>query len=109
LVNESKAETDVPECVEELFAQRRRWLNGGLATTIYYLMNVSRLYHSAHGWWQLGLYRVQAAVCLSTYCVYSDASYSYSRTQYNLVSLIFSFFALANVWLWFKRAARRII
>jgi cellulose synthase/poly-beta-1,6-N-acetylglucosamine synthase-like glycosyltransferase len=63
-VKDSKAETDVPECVAELIAQRRRWLNGGLATGIYALTNLTRLHHSAHGWRQLGLYHVQAVVCL---------------------------------------------
>jgi len=75
-VKDSKAETDVPESAAELLAQRRRWLNGALATNVYALTNFPKLYRSAHGWGQLALYHIQAVVCLIPY---SDASYSYVR------------------------------
>ncbi|CAA7262411.1 unnamed protein product [Cyclocybe aegerita] len=78
-VKDSKAETDVPECTAELLSQRRRWLNGALAANVYALANFHRLYRSKHGWRQLVLYQVQAI--------------------YNALSLVFSWFTLANVWL----------
>jgi len=81
-VKDSKAETDVPECAAELIGQRRRWLNGALAANIYALTNFSRLYRSTHGRGQLALYHIQAV--------------------YNIVSLIFAWFSLANVWLAFS-------
>lgn len=47
-VKASKAETDVPENAPELISQRRRWLNGSLAATMYSLMHFSRVYKSGH-------------------------------------------------------------
>ncbi|CAA7263632.1 unnamed protein product [Cyclocybe aegerita] len=78
-VRASKAETDVPETSAELLGQRRRWLNGSFATHIYALANFRRLYRTAHGPGQLMLYHAQAI--------------------YNIVSMAFSWFALANVWI----------
>ncbi|KAJ3515158.1 hypothetical protein NLJ89_g1936 [Agrocybe chaxingu] len=78
-IRASKAETDVPDTSAELLGQRRRWLNGSFATYVYTLANFRRLYRTAHGPGQLMLYHAQAI--------------------YNIVSMSFSWFALANVWI----------
>jgi len=81
-VKPSKAETDVPEQAAELIGQRRRWLNGSFAASVYALVNFYRLYQSGHGVIRLTLFHVQAL--------------------YNAFSLFFSWFALANLWLTFS-------
>ncbi|KAJ7770930.1 glycosyltransferase family 2 protein [Mycena maculata] len=81
-VKPSKAETDVPESAAELIGQRRRWLNGSFAASVYALVNFFRLYQSGHGVIRLTLFHVQAL--------------------YNAFSLFFSWFALANLWLTFS-------
>ncbi|KAJ6626890.1 glycosyltransferase family 2 protein [Mycena sp. CBHHK59/15] len=81
-VKPSKAETDVPESAAELIGQRRRWLNGSFAASVYALVNFFRLYQSGHGIIRLTLFHIQAL--------------------YNAFSLFFSWFALANLWLTFS-------
>lgn len=48
-VKPSKAETDVPEEASELISQRRRWLNGSIAASVYSLYHFFRIYRSKHG------------------------------------------------------------
>ncbi|KAI0346769.1 glycosyltransferase family 2 protein [Trametopsis cervina] len=81
-VKPSKAETDVPESAPELIGQRRRWLNGSFAASVYALVNFFRLYKSGHGLIRMFFFHVQAL--------------------YNVFSLVFSWFALANLWLTFS-------
>ena len=81
-VKPSKAETDVPETAVELIGQRRRWLNGSFAATVYGLVNFFKLYRSGHGIIRMFFFHIQFA--------------------YNIFSLIFSWFALANIWLTFS-------
>lgn len=47
-VKAAKAETDVPESVDEFIVQRRRWINGSFAATLYSMMHFSQLYKTAH-------------------------------------------------------------
>ena len=47
-VKASKGETDVPEGAPEFISQRRRWLNGSFAASIYSLMHFGRMYKSGH-------------------------------------------------------------
>jgi len=80
-VKPSKAETDVPERTAELISQRRRWLNGSFAASIYALVHFYRFYRSRHSVLrQLG-FHVQAL--------------------YNMAQLVLSWFALGNMWLTF--------
>ncbi|KAF9006420.1 glycosyltransferase family 2 protein [Cyathus striatus] len=81
-VKPSKAETDVPESAVELIGQRRRWLNGSFAASVYALANFFTLYKSGHGIIRMFFFHIQAL--------------------YNTFSLIFSWFALANMWLTFS-------
>jgi chitin synthase len=81
-VKPSKAETDVPESAVELIGQRRRWLNGSFAASVYALVNFFAFYKSGHGIFRMFFLHLQAL--------------------YNTFSLIFSWFALANIWLTFS-------
>ncbi|KAJ7095345.1 glycosyltransferase family 2 protein [Mycena belliarum] len=81
-VKPSKAETDVPETAVELIGQRRRWLNGSFAASVYALVNFFMFYKSGHGIFRMFFLHIQAL--------------------YNIFSLLFSWFALANIWLTFS-------
>jgi len=81
-VKPSKAETDVPESAAELIGQRRRWLNGSFAASVYALVNFFKLYKSGHGIIRMFFFHIQGI--------------------YNIFSLVFSWFALANLWLTFS-------
>ncbi|KII94830.1 glycosyltransferase family 2 protein [Plicaturopsis crispa FD-325 SS-3] len=81
-VKPSKAETDVPETAVEMIGQRRRWLNGSFAASVYALVNFFQFYRSGHGIIRMFFFHVQAL--------------------YNIFSLIFSWFSLANIWLTFS-------
>lgn len=61
-VKPSKAETDVPESAAELIGQRRRWLNGSFAASVYALVNFFRLYQSGHGIVRMFFFHLQALV-----------------------------------------------
>ncbi|KAG8980226.1 Chitin synthase, class 2 [Tulasnella sp. JGI-2019a] len=81
-VKPSKAETDVPEQAAELIGQRRRWLNGSFAASVYALIHFFDIYKSNHGIIRMVFFHIQAI--------------------YNVVNLVFSWFALANIWLTFS-------
>lgn len=81
-VKASQAETDVPEHTAEFISQRRRWLNGSFAASIYSMVHFPRLYRSAHNPFRMFIFHVQLL--------------------YNIFSTIFSWFALANLWLTFS-------
>ncbi|KZT33743.1 putativechitin synthase [Sistotremastrum suecicum HHB10207 ss-3] len=81
-VKPSKAETDVPESAAELISQRRRWLNGSFAASIYALVHFFQLYKTKHSIIRMFFFHVQAV--------------------YNIISLVFTWFAMANMWLTFS-------
>ncbi|KZT72530.1 glycosyltransferase family 2 protein [Daedalea quercina L-15889] len=81
-VKPSKAETDVPESAAELIGQRRRWLNGSFAASVYSIVNFFKLYRSSHGIIRMFFFHVQGL--------------------YNIFTLIFTWFSLANMWLTFS-------
>jgi len=81
-VKAATGETDVPDTVPEFISQRRRWLNGALFAAVYSLVH----------WGQ----------------VWSSTEHSFGRKLllsfefvYQLVSLLFSFFGLANFYISF--------
>ncbi|MCJ1320746.1 Chitin synthase, class 2 [Xylographa vitiligo] len=78
-VKVSKGETDVPEGPAELIGQRRRWLNGSFAATIYALVHFPRMYKSGHNIVRMFFFHVQLL--------------------YNIVSVVLTWFSLAAFWL----------
>ena len=58
-VKNAKAETDVPDTLDELTSQRRRWLNGSFFASLYALMNWRSVYSSPHSTYQKLLFSVQ--------------------------------------------------
>jgi chitin synthase len=78
-VKSSKGETDVPEGAAEFIGQRRRWLNGSFAASIYALMHFGRMYKSGHNIVRMFFFHVQMF--------------------YNVFSVFLSWFALASFWL----------
>jgi len=78
-VKASKGETDVPEGAAEFIGQRRRWLNGSFAASIYSLMHFGRMYKSGHNIIRMFFFHVQML--------------------YNIASVTLSWFMLASYWL----------
>lgn len=81
-VKASTAETDVPETCAEFIGQRRRWLNGSFAASVYSLVHFWRIFQSGHNIFRLFFFVIQA--------------------MYNAFCLFFSWFGLANMWLTFS-------
>jgi chitin synthase len=75
-VKTAKAETDIPEGVIEFITQRRRWLNGAFAATIYSLIHFWRVYRSGHSVFRMALLHFQLL--------------------YNVTSLLLSWFGMAG-------------
>ncbi|KAG0067786.1 Chitin synthase, class 1 [Linnemannia elongata] len=75
------AETDVPDTVPELISQRRRWLNGTFFVALFSVFHFGKIYKSNHAYWRKFLFHLQFI--------------------YNVLSLFFSWFAIANIYLTF--------
>ncbi|KAI4265194.1 MAG: hypothetical protein L6R38_009593, partial [Xanthoria sp. 2 TBL-2021] len=71
----AKAETDTPASMADFITQRRRWLNGTFASTVYSFLQFPRIYKSRHSVVRLMLFHIQLV--------------------YNGVALILSWFGLA--------------
>ena len=78
-VKAAKGETDVPEGAPEFIGQRRRWLNGSFAASLYALMHFSRMYKSGHNIIRMIFFHLQMI--------------------YNTVSVVLSWFSLSAYWL----------
>lgn len=78
-IKRSKAETDVPEVIDEFIGQRRRWLNGSFAATLYSVAHFPRIYRSKHNPLRMFFFHIQEI--------------------YNLVNLVLSWFSLASYFL----------
>lgn len=78
-VKASKGETDVPESAPEFISQRRRWLNGSFAASIYSLMHFGRFFKSGHNPIRKFFFVLQMF--------------------YNVAMLVLSWFMLGSFWL----------
>jgi chitin synthase len=58
-IKAAKGETDVPEAPAELISQRRRWLNGSFAATLYAVMHFHRIYKSGHSLVRMFFFHLQ--------------------------------------------------
>lgn len=81
-VNEAKAETDVPEKIDEFVLQRRRWLNGSMFAAAYAVFHWTKIWKSNHS-----LLR-KLFLQLEFY--------------YQLVTILVSWFSLASFFLVFR-------
>ncbi|KAI9364387.1 chitin synthase-domain-containing protein [Zopfochytrium polystomum] len=80
-VKSARAETDVPDKLDELIAQRRRWLNGSFFAALYASINVMRIFKSRH----------------TTFRKYILVG----EFIYNIVNLYFTWFNIGNFYLSF--------
>ncbi|KAF9159647.1 Chitin synthase, class 2 [Actinomortierella ambigua] len=87
-VKSAVGETDVPDSVPEFISQRRRWLNGSFFAAIYALVHCMDIWRSDHNflrkmWFHLDFF-------------------------YNFISIVFSWFAIGNMYLTFYYLARSL-
>ena len=78
-IKAAKGETDVPEGAPEFISQRRRWLNGSFAASLYSLMHFGRMYKSGHNIIRMFFFHIQLL--------------------YNVINVIFAWFSLASYYL----------
>lgn len=78
-IKAAKGETDVPEGAPEFISQRRRWLNGSFAASLYSLMHFGRMYKSGHNLVRMFFFHIQLI--------------------YNVLNVIFTWFSLSSYWL----------
>ncbi|KAK9451604.1 chitin synthase-domain-containing protein [Limtongia smithiae] len=81
-VKEASASTDVPDKLDELILQRRRWLNGSFFAALYALFHQQYIWRSSHSFWQKIMFHVEFV--------------------YQAASIAFSWFGLANFFLVFR-------
>ncbi|KAI9678206.1 MAG: Chitin synthase, class 2 [Caeruleum heppii] len=80
-VKSCTGETDVPDAVPEFVSQRRRWLNGAFFAAVYSLIHFRQIWHTDH--------TIARKILLHIEFVYQ------------FVSLMFTYFSLANFYLTF--------
>jgi chitin synthase len=78
-IKAAKGETDVPEGAAEFIGQRRRWLNGSFAASLYSLMHFGRMYKSGHNIIRMFFFHIQLI--------------------YNILNVIFTWFSLSSYYL----------
>ncbi|RKP35556.1 glycosyltransferase family 2 protein [Dimargaris cristalligena] len=78
-VKSAKGVTDVPDTLPELISQRRRWLNGSFFAAFYAMVHWYKIFQSGHSIVRIFLLLIEFL--------------------YNLISLVFSWFSLANFYL----------
>ncbi|KAI0024276.1 glycosyltransferase family 2 protein [Xylariomycetidae sp. FL0641] len=78
-IKAAKGETDVPEGAPEFIGQRRRWLNGSFAASLYSLMHFGRMYKSGHNIIRMFFFHIQLL--------------------YNIAQVLFTWFSLASYYL----------
>jgi chitin synthase len=75
-IGAAKAEVDIPETFIDFVSQRRRWLNGSFAATVYSILRIKQIYGTSHNPIRLALFHVQVL--------------------YNVLCLVLSWFSLAS-------------
>ncbi|KAF3930796.1 hypothetical protein ABW20_dc0106460 [Dactylellina cionopaga] len=80
-VKSATGETDVPDAVPEFVSQRRRWLNGAFFAAIYSLSHFKQIWQTDHSLIRKVLLHIEFF--------------------YQFISLLFTFFSLANFYLTF--------
>ncbi|PMD62978.1 glycosyltransferase family 2 protein [Hyaloscypha bicolor E] len=80
-VKSCTGETDVPDSVPEFVSQRRRWLNGAFFAAVYSLVHFRQIWHTDHSIGRKILLHIEFF--------------------YQLISLLFTYFSLANFYLTF--------
>ncbi|PMD36240.1 glycosyltransferase family 2 protein [Hyaloscypha variabilis F] len=80
-VKSCTGETDVPDTVPEFVSQRRRWLNGAFFAAVYSLVHFRQIWHTDHTMGRKILLHIEFV--------------------YQFISLIFTYFSLANFYLTF--------
>ncbi|KAH7131791.1 chitin synthase 2 [Dendryphion nanum] len=80
-VKAATGETDVPDSVPEFISQRRRWLNGAFFAAVYSLLHFKQVWATDHTILRKTLLHIEFI--------------------YQFVSLMFTFFSLANFYLTF--------
>lgn len=80
-VRSATGETDVPDAVPEFVSQRRRWLNGAFFAAIYSLTHFRQIWATDH--------TVMRKILL------------HAEFVYQFITLLFTFFGLANFYLMF--------
>ncbi len=78
----AQGETDVPEEMPELIKQRRRWLNGSFFAAVYALVHFYQIFRSSHSAMRKFMFMVEFL--------------------YQLISMIFAWFAVGNFFLVFQ-------
>nr|P30600.2 RecName: Full=Chitin synthase 1; AltName: Full=Chitin-UDP acetyl-glucosaminyl transferase 1; AltName: Full=Class-II chitin synthase 1 [Exophiala dermatitidis]AAC36064.1 class II chitin synthase I [Exophiala dermatitidis] len=80
-VKSAYGETDVPDTVPEFISQRRRWLNGAFFAAVYALVHFKQIWRTDHSLTRKILLHIEFI--------------------YQFISLLFTFFSLANFYLTF--------
>lgn len=81
-VKSATGETDVPDTVQELVLQRRRWLNGSFFAAIYAIAHFYQFFRSDHSFLRKIMFFIEFL--------------------FNTVNMIYAWFALGNFFLVFK-------
>ena len=83
-VRNSVGETDVPDSLDELILQRRRWLNGSFFAAVYALAHFGQVLRAGHSFGRKCALTVEMV--------------------YNVINLVFAWFAIGNFFLFFVSA-----
>ncbi|KKA27949.1 hypothetical protein TD95_001190 [Thielaviopsis punctulata] len=81
-VKSATGETDVPETIQELILQRRRWLNGSFFAAVYSIAHFYDFFRSDHSFLRKFMFFLEFV--------------------FSTINMIFSWFALGNFFLVFK-------
>ena len=81
-VKSSTGETDVPDKIQELILQRRRWLNGSFFAALYAIVHFHQFFRSDHSILRKLMFFIEFI--------------------FNSINMIFAWFGLANFFLVFK-------